>query len=348
MDPLSQAVVGALGGAAVALVVRRPDYLRAGLLVGMAGGLVPDLDIVIRSASDPLLGIKYHRHFTHALVMAPLVGAVAAVLAWPVLKLFGKTMPNWRWLWLLATAGVATHGPLDALTNYGTHLFWPFTERRESWNLISIIDPVFTFTLLGLLIAAALQKSLRLIKVGLVFATLYLGLGLIQHNRAVGVAEQLATSRGHSPERIMVNPTLGNQLAWRIVYEADGRMYADGVHLGWRARVYEGNSAPLYQLSPSLLPEGSRQAEQFAYFKFFTNDWMVAADTSGLAIKDARFSALPTEIGGFWGVRLNPANPEQSLSWASFGGRDPGQWPMLKAMILGRNVPTIVGGSGHR
>ncbi|WP_019218287.1 metal-dependent hydrolase [Legionella tunisiensis] len=48
---------------------------------------------------------------------------------------------------MAALIGYATHGLLDACTNYGTVLFWPFSERRVYWDLISIIDPFFTVPL---------------------------------------------------------------------------------------------------------------------------------------------------------------------------------------------------------
>ncbi len=340
MDPLSQAVVGAAAGGCVAVLARRPQYLRAGLLVGAIGGLVPDLDIVLRSDSDPLMGLRLHRHFTHALLLAPLVGAVAAVLGWLALWLWGRVVPGWRWLWLLASVGVATHGPLDSMTNYGTHLFWPLTDRRENWNIISIIDPVFTLTLLTLVLVAAVRQSRRVVVLASLFALLYFVLGVAQHIRAVAATQDLAHSRGHTPERILVNPTLGNLLAWRLMYEHQGSLYSDGAHLGLARRIYEGTSAPLYRLPEGLLPPDSLQARDAAYFRFFAADWLVRDErTPEIALRDARFAALPTEIGGFWGIVIDPAKPDTHVRRVSFGGRDPAQWPVLKAMIFGQDLP---------
>ena len=42
------------------------------LLVGGLAAMAPDLDVLIRSTEYPLLNLKYHRHFTHALAFAPL------------------------------------------------------------------------------------------------------------------------------------------------------------------------------------------------------------------------------------------------------------------------------------
>lgn len=335
MDPLSQAVVGALGGAAGALILRKPQHLRKAALAGMMGGLIPDLDVLIHSSKDPLIGILMHRHFTHALLMAPLVGLAAALLSGFALRACRMSELSWRWIWLYSTLGVATHGPLDALTNYGTHLFWPILQRRESWNAISIIDPIFTVTLIGLMLFAVLRKSERFIISALIFAGLYISFGFVQNHRAQLALHELAESRGHVPARAFVNPTFGNLLAWRLVYEAEGQMYSDGIHLGWNKRIYQGSSAVLYRLPSELLPPDSFQAQQFEHFRFFANDWLVS-DNTDLLVKDARFAALPTDIGGFWGVRLKPDVPATTLDWVNFSGRDTSQWPQLRAMILGK------------
>ena len=42
--------------------------------------------------------------------------------------------------------GAITHGLIDACTSYGTLLYWPISHHRESWDIISIIDPIFIAT----------------------------------------------------------------------------------------------------------------------------------------------------------------------------------------------------------
>ncbi|MBM3854964.1 MAG: metal-dependent hydrolase, partial [Verrucomicrobia bacterium] len=67
VDPVSHVLLGAsLGYAALG---RRLG--RTAAAVGGLAALVPDADIFIRSASDPLLAIEMHRGFTHALVFVP-------------------------------------------------------------------------------------------------------------------------------------------------------------------------------------------------------------------------------------------------------------------------------------
>src|SRR5512135_1289293 len=74
MDTVTQFVIGAAAGQ---LVGGRALGRGAALVGGLAGWL-PDADVLIRSAADPLLAIEQHRGFTHALLFAPVGAAVAA------------------------------------------------------------------------------------------------------------------------------------------------------------------------------------------------------------------------------------------------------------------------------
>ena len=63
MDPLTQGVLGAsLPQASTAR-----SYVGIAGLFGFIAGMAPDLDVLIRSDTDPLLFLEYHRQFTHSL-----------------------------------------------------------------------------------------------------------------------------------------------------------------------------------------------------------------------------------------------------------------------------------------
>ena len=176
-----------------------------------------------------MLQLTYHRHFTHALIFIPLGGFIAALLCWPVLR---RYLPFF-YLLGFATAGYAVHGVLDAATNYGTHLFWPFTNHRESWSIISVIDILFTVPVLLCLIVTVITLKQRVIIIGLCYGCCYLVLGVVQQNRAIDAVTTLAAERGHQIERMEIKPSLGNNLLWRVQYEYKKRYYIDAVHIPW-------------------------------------------------------------------------------------------------------------------
>ena len=68
MDPISQGVLGAIVTQATKSKIK---FSVAGLF-GFVAGMAADLDILIRSTTDPLLFLEYHRQFTHSLVLVPI------------------------------------------------------------------------------------------------------------------------------------------------------------------------------------------------------------------------------------------------------------------------------------
>ena len=151
MDPLTHGLLGAV----TAKVVLGRRLGHSAWLIGATAGMLPDVDFFISSSTDPLLNIEYHRQFTHSLVFI-LLGGVLAALPWLLAK---KLRSQWRAVLLAGVLGYATHGLLDACTTYGTHLFWPFSPERSSWNLMTTIGPLFTLSLLLGLIFSSIRKS---------------------------------------------------------------------------------------------------------------------------------------------------------------------------------------------
>jgi len=154
MDPVSQAVVGAIVPQSIGR--RRP--LAAIALVGGLAGMAPDLDIFIRSSTDPLLFLVYHRQFTHSLIFIPIGALLCTMALWPLMR---------RWLELktvfwTALLGFGSHGVLDACTTYGTLLLWPFSDVRVAWNNVSVVDPLFTLPVLVAVLLAARLDSRRI------------------------------------------------------------------------------------------------------------------------------------------------------------------------------------------
>ena len=82
MDPVSQGLLGScLAGAFC-----KKTQLKTATFCGFVGGLAPDLDIVIRSSSDPLLSIDYHRHFSHSLFFSPIGGLFVSLILLLILR----------------------------------------------------------------------------------------------------------------------------------------------------------------------------------------------------------------------------------------------------------------------
>ncbi|MFT5539628.1 MAG: inner membrane protein [Alphaproteobacteria bacterium] len=301
MDPLTQGVLGA----ALPQAVRRKSHVGVAGALGFLAGMSADLDVLIRSSSDSLMFLEYHRQFTHSLIFIPVGGLLCAFfLHWILGR---RSNITYLQTWLFCTLGYATHAVLDTATSYGTMLFWPFSNERFSWNIVSVIDPLFTLPLLILAIVSGLRRNPVFARIGLAWAGLYLVTAFTQHNAALNMAKQIAADRGHAPIRLDVKPGFGNILVWKTIYETPQRFYIDAVRTGFTPRVFPGSSIPKLNLARDLpwLDPDSQQSKDIGRFDWFSKGYLAQDSQRPLRIMDVRYSLVPNEIAGLWSIELS-------------------------------------------
>jgi inner membrane protein len=302
MDPLTQ---GTLGASLPQACLDRRHAASAGLL-GFLAGMAADLDVLIRSSTDPLLFLEYHRQFTHSLIFIPVGGLLCALL---LHQLFGRRRGlSFRQSWLFCTLGYATHALLDACTTYGTMLLWPFSDQRFAWNTISIIDPLFTLPLLLGVVMTARKKRHLYVRLALLWAFSYMVLGLWQRNTAVDMGYALAAERGHEPLRLEAKPSFANILVWKIVYETGDRYYVDAVRARVAPRVFPGDSVEKLNIARDMpwLDLASQQARDIERFRWFSNGYIARDPIYRNRVIDIRYSLIPNEVDPLWSIELRP------------------------------------------
>ena len=329
MDPLTQGTIGAVLPQALS-----KKNLGIVALLGFLSGMAPDLDIFIRSSTDPLLSLEYHRQFTHSLVFIPFGGLICALFLFVVFK---KISPfNFKKTWLYCTLGYGTHGLIDACTSYGTLLFWPFSDIRIAWNNISIIDPLFTLPLILLIALATIKKKNIYSKIALGWAVTYLMIGMYLHNVAINVGKEIAEQRGHTITRIKAKPSFGNLILWKTIYETDNQFYVDATNLLFN-KIIPGESIKKLNQEEDFpwLKEESQQYKDVERFKWFSNDFLAVNPQNKNQIIDIRYSGIPNEIGGLWGVQLNPNKHNQEhVEFVSMRSASIERFKVLRDMIL--------------
>jgi inner membrane protein len=301
MDPLSQGVLGA--AASQSLAPR--EHAGIACLLGFLAGMAPDLDVFIRSSTDPLLFLEYHRQFTHSLVFIPLGGSLCGLV---LHQLFGKRRGLLlRQSVLYCTLGYATHALLDACTTYGTQLFWPFSDARFAWNTVSVVDPLFTLPVLTLVAWSVIRRNPVLARIALAWAIAYPTIGLVQRDRAESVGRALAAQRGHQPISLEAKPSFGNLLLWKVVYQTEDNFHVDGVRVGLNARVFDGDSVPRLDLERDFpwLDHTTQQARDVERFRWFSNGYLAVDPRHPDRITDIRYSFLPNQIAGLWSIQLS-------------------------------------------
>lgn len=306
MDPLSQGLVGATASTLGAPAKR----LRAYALLGALSGMAPDLDVLIRSSTDPLLFLEYHRQFTHALAFIPVGALICAAVLRPLAR---SSLAN-REIYFACLLGYASHGVLDSCTSYGTQLFWPFSDMRVAWNNVSVVDPLLTLGLGSLMALAIRKRSRGWARIAALWLIAYLLVGVVQRERAEAQGSALAASRGHAAAGLSAKPAFGSLLLWKTVYREGERYYVDAVRVGWRPRVFPGESARALEVERDLpwLESGSQQARDLERFRWFSNDWIALDPREEGRIIDIRYSMVPNRIRALWGIELREGAPKDA------------------------------------
>lgn len=329
-------VTHSLLGATVAVALAEPRYCRRAALAGALIALVPDVDIFMGDASDPLQLLEWHRHFTHSLLLAPVVAALAALIS------------HWlRWsltpvrVFSIVLAVYASACLLDWCTSYGTHLLWPLIKEPLALSIIAVVDPLFTLVLATGLIVALRRAAISPARMTLCIALAYLLLGGVQHLRALQQANQLALERYLSLTAVEVKPTMGNLLLWRsIMVDQHQNIYADAIRLGFFARIYSGEQKILLdetQLRQQLQNQNFLNNEAIEMVLRYQKDyapWLVMHSGEPLMIGDARFAMLPDSLEPLWGLEIHP----DSVVFVSRREQDAAMRKHLLNMLEGRDT----------
>ena len=338
MDPLTHATLGA----AAALAVAPARHRRVAAVAGAAAGVLPDADVFIGSPADPLLAIEYHRHFTHALVMQPVLAALAMVLVWALLRPFSGLRIPMHVLYLPALAAGISHVICDAWTSYGTRIWWPFSDARVAWDLTSVIDPLFTVPVLLLTIVAicAPRSKLRVHLWPWVWVLLYLGAAMLQQQRALGEVERWMVMQNRQPQRITVKPSFGNIIVWRAILDEGAWFQALAVRPGLRqVELIVGEKAIRLEHDPGFpgLPPDSVQAADLERFRHFSDNWLalVPQGDGRLVVGDMRYAMSPRRMGPLWGIGIDPEHADQHVDWVTFRELRSEAWAELGALIRG-------------
>ncbi len=303
MDPLTHGLLGASCACALLPIKEKNKTLLAGALAGMA----PDLDIFIQSAQNPMLMFLYHRHFSHSLIFIPL----GALLVTFFLLLFKRFRGDLVLVCLAVLIGYATHGLLDACTNYGTLLFWPFSYVRVRWDVLSIIDPFITIPLALGVVATVQFNTKKGIGVAFFAVMIMLVLNVLQHHRAIHAIHNEASNKQWPLTKIEAYPKLASSTAWRgiaqlkqryaLIFDIDVPLLkATTITLRRIYPLYSAEKLPLFvKDSPTLLND-------FKIFNWFSDGYLIQNKQNTLSLADGRFLSDRNPSIALWNIQFLP------------------------------------------
>jgi len=341
MDPVTHA---ALGIAVAIAAAPKPLALRHAVLVGAAAGLLPDADLLLSSASDPLFTLEYHRHFTHSLVFSPVIALVTSAVVWLVGR---RRHAPADFLLLLFPAWLAalSHLFCDAWTSYGTRVWWPLADTRTALDWISVIDPMLTIPLAVGAAWAALSQTRRPAALGLIWVAVYLGLCGVQQDRARSAHNAWLASRNlPAPSRVTIKPSFANILVWRALSLHGDTLQTTAIRCGLGApTILAGARHPVFAATPEKaithfgLPPDSTQARDIRRFHRLSEGWIGRHPEKPDLLGDLRYATLPQTIAPLWCIRIQPDQPQSPVAWAPQRSLQSAPWPELWQLIRGRH-----------
>lgn len=242
MDSLTQFV---LGSTVSVLCLGKTLGPRKAAILGGVLGTLPDLDVFL-SFDNPVDAFVMHRGWTHSLV----IHALAAPIIGELLVRTSRSLKDHRALvWWTVFLCLSTHALIDAMTVYGTRLFWPFYQDPVGVGSIFIIDPLYTLPLLGVTIWAIARRywSPRLgrgITAALVFSTAYLGLGVVLQSQAENRAKAIFANAGIPTNSVFAIAAPFNITLWKVIGLEEDRYH--NLYLS----LFDGDQNPRFYTHP--------------------------------------------------------------------------------------------------
>jgi len=200
---------------------------REATAAAIAGSLLPDADNVTSLLGSEMY-LRLHRGVSHGFPGIAVTSLLVALLIYR----FGK-WKDLKKLYLLVFLGQLSHIALDLLNSYGTQIFQPFSDIRVSFDILFVVDLVFT----GIIVAGLLLSRRRAApaQAAVVALCVYVGFATFLHLRVEDAVRSAAERHGVHVVSSSALPRLpeievGNGLsAVRLVKEAWAQQEMNGM-----------------------------------------------------------------------------------------------------------------------
>jgi inner membrane protein len=270
-----------LTGAVMAFPAKR-RLGRAGIAAPILGSFAPDVDLILEPLA-PETYFQYHRVFTNSIVG---MAVMPLLVAWLVWRMYGR--PRFLPIWALTQLAYCTHVFMDLTNSYGCKLLWPFSDKWQSLDIVSIIDPFITGLLIVSIVLMALKvRQAPVVASCFVLLVAYWGGLMYLHARALDVF------RSVEPQAVKVaaTPARFDPSVWRMVAETPERFDMGSYDLragAWQERYTLPKQAVAPVCMKALDASSAKAFMDFARFPYMRcerdkDGWLVR-------VQDLRFS----------------------------------------------------------
>jgi len=356
VDTLTHALSGALAGR---LLVARDARAASSALPpwqAMAAGAIaaafPDVDFVLGYVSE-LTYLRAHRGVTHSLLLWPAWGLLLAWLLAALARRGGGAGAHWRAFYPVACAGLLIHIAGDLITQFGTMILAPLSDRRYGLGTTFIIDLVLSGILLAGLAASALWRRSRVpAALALVAVAGWVGVGAIGRGEALAVGRAYAARQGIAAPVVEAAPRPASPFNWTVIV-FDGARY-HYAHINTRRSAplvateadnfirrfsapYLPVSMARWEVRPRFGDDGAQalaravwQARDFAFYR-----WFAMFPVLDHAEPDG---AAGGGCAGFRDLRFEmPGRAALPFRYGLCGGKGAGGWRLYEMGATGRH-----------
>jgi inner membrane protein len=223
-------------GAVIAKAINDERIGYWGTIAGLATAAFPDSDFVLGLLNRRFY-LEYHREFTHSLLLIPFY---ALLFSWVFVKISRR--PYFWSFYRICLPVLVSHVLLDLFTSYGTMIFSPFFKHRYSWDLVFIVDLVFSaVVILPWLVSLFSKKRTWICRGALIGLTLYVLLCWTQHHRAIEETKVFAKGLNEKVVEVASLPQPLSPFRWSNYVETEGRVYQGFVDFLRKGPLPSGN-----------------------------------------------------------------------------------------------------------
>ncbi|MCL1889396.1 MAG: metal-dependent hydrolase [Desulfovibrionaceae bacterium] len=311
MDSVTHLAAGAL----TPLAFSRAPRMWPLIFLGIAAGMLPDIDILAGSSAHAMFSI--HRGFTHSILSIVIAALFLALifkffLASPHVKKDAVRVvdglaviakpDDWSLgqIFLAALLGLGLHLYLDCMTSFGTQIFWPFSNYRVAAPALFIVDLLLTIPLLIILLYCLRNfKNRTKLATQVTWARYAILWALIYPLICLGIHEGLSrkfnrdyTEVGTAAEKITLTPVLFSPFYWKAVAEnsEEYRMQWVATH---KFRVRPHFDPPVYPKADSRLWQGLAEILPiFGEYREFAHFPILESTINSRKLKELTFKDL--------------------------------------------------------
>lgn len=217
----------ALTGAVIARGIHDEKVGKWGTISGLVVGLFPDSDFVL-GLFNHQFSIQYHRDFTHSLLLIPFY---ALFFSWIFVKISKR--PYFWSFYKICLPVLLSHVLLDLLTSYGTMILSPFSDYRFAWDIVFIIDLIFSgMIILPLLASFFLGRVAPWICRGsLVMLIAYVLFCWVQQGQALKEVRNFSKGLNEEVIQTAALPQPISPFRWALYVETEDKVYQGFVDL---------------------------------------------------------------------------------------------------------------------